>query len=73
MTDREGRVSDADDVYTCERCGKVRPRDWTCECGGEGRGDKAGTELAGWDPAATQTSRPRLRLVQRPTPPDQPA
>jgi hypothetical protein len=66
-------VSEADDVYTCERCGKVRPRSWTCDCGGEGKGGEAGTELAGWDPATTQSSRPRLRLVQRPTPPDQPA
>jgi hypothetical protein len=64
---------DSDEVYTCERCGKVRPRTWTCDCGGEGKGGQAGTELAGRDPATTRSSRPRLRLVPRSTPPDQPA
>jgi hypothetical protein len=63
----------SDEVYTCERCGKVRPKTWTCECGGEGQGGTPRAELAGWDPATTESSRPRLRLVQRPTPPDQPA
>jgi hypothetical protein len=67
------KADDSDEVYTCERCGKVRPRTWTCDCGGEGEGGQARAELAGWDPVTTRSDRPRLRLVQRPAPPDQPA
>ncbi|HEY2956632.1 MAG TPA: hypothetical protein VGM21_00260 [Actinomycetota bacterium] len=63
-----GEADGTDEVYTCERCGKVRPAGWTCACGGEGQGGRA--ELPGWDPATTSGSRPRLRLVQRPAPPD---
>jgi hypothetical protein len=69
-------VSEADgsgEVYTCERCGKVRPRTWTCDCGGQAREQKAPAELPDWDPATTRTPRSRLRLVARPEPPDQPA
>jgi hypothetical protein len=63
-------VSEADgtgEVHTCERCGKVRPAGWTCACGGEGRGGQAPAP-PGWDPATTSSSRPRLRLMQRPAP-----
>ena len=63
-----GEADGTEEVHTCERCGKVRPAGWTCACGGEGQG-RAPAELPGWDPATTSSSRPRLRLVQRPGPP----
>jgi hypothetical protein len=56
-----------DGTWTCERCGAVRPANWTCDCGGEGRGQRIIPE--GWDPDLTRTSRPRLGLIARPTPP----
>jgi len=64
-------VNEADEVHTCERCGKVRPAGWTCSCGGEGQGAQAPAALPDWDPATTRSSRPRLRLVQRPAPDDE--
>ncbi len=63
-------MTEADEVHTCERCGKVRPAGWTCTCGGEGQGAPAPAALADRDPATTRSTRPRLRLVQRPAPPD---
>jgi hypothetical protein len=66
-------VAEADgseEVHTCERCGKVRPAGWTCACGGEGQAAPVPPALAERDPATTRSTRPRLRLVQRPEPPD---
>jgi hypothetical protein len=60
-----GEADGTEEVRTCERCGKVRPAGWTCACGGEGQG-RSPAGLPGWDPATTTSSRPRLRLVQRP-------
>jgi hypothetical protein len=59
-TEREGS-------WTCERCGAVRPADWTCSCGGEGKGERIVPE--GWDPELTRTGRPRLGLIARPEEP----
>ena len=68
MTEADG----SDEVHTCERCGKVRPAGWSCACGGEGQGQGGQAPAAppDWDPATTSSPRPRLRLVQRPAPPD---
>ena len=60
------RATEQEGTWTCERCGAVRPADWTCSCGGEGKGERIVPE--GWDPELTRTSRPRLGLVARPEP-----
>ena len=69
-SNRKGRgvaeTTEQEGTWTCERCGAVRPADWTCSCGGEGRGERVVPE--GWDPELTRTSRPRLGLVARPEP-----
>jgi hypothetical protein len=68
---REGGVEETTEqegTWTCERCGAVRPADWTCSCGGNGKGERIVPE--GWDPDLTRTSRPRLGLVARPQPPE---
>jgi hypothetical protein len=65
----EGAVAETTEqegTWTCERCGAVRPADWTCSCGGDGKGERLVPE--GWDPELTRTSRPRLGLVARPEP-----
>lgn len=63
--------------YTCERCGKVKPVDSACGCGGHGQGHGQGSGPMmplpeGWDPSLTRTSRPRLRLVPGPEHPKNP-
>jgi hypothetical protein len=46
---------------TCAVCGKERPADWRCGCGG---GDAPGPIVPkGWDPALTRGTGPRLPLV----------
>jgi hypothetical protein len=68
--DREGGVTDTSEqegTWTCERCGAVRPANWTCSCG-DGKGERIVPE--GWDPELTRTSRPRLGLIARPDPAD---
>jgi hypothetical protein len=68
--DREGGVAETTEqegTWTCERCGAVRPANWTCSCGGDGKGDRIVPE--GWNPELTRTSRPRLGLIARPEPP----
>jgi hypothetical protein len=69
-SNRKGRgvaeTTEQEGTWTCERCGAVRPADWTCSCGGEGKGERVVPE--GWDPELTRTSRPRLGLVARPEP-----
>jgi hypothetical protein len=68
---REGGVgtSGQEGTWTCERCGAVRPASWTCNCGGNGKGERIVPE--GWDPELTRTSRPRLGLIARPQPPSE--
>lgn len=56
------RSEDADGFYTCERCGKRKPLDFTCSCGGHGGGEPLVPE--GWDPELTRSSRPRLSIVR---------
>lgn len=66
---REGGMeTEREETWTCERCGAVRPANWTCECGGNGGGRRIVPE--GWTPELTRTSRPRLDLVARPQPPE---
>jgi hypothetical protein len=69
LSDREGGVAETTEEgsWTCERCGAVRPANWTCSCGGDGKGDRIVPE--GWNPDLTRTSRPRLGLIARPDPP----
>ena len=70
---REGgveRTTEQEGTWTCERCGAVRPANWTCGCGGNGKGERIVPD--GWDPELTRTSRPRLGLVARPEPPEPP-
>ena len=62
-------TTDAEGSWTCERCGAVRPANWACSCGGEGKGQATVPE--GWDPELTRSSRPRLGLVARPEPREQ--
>jgi hypothetical protein len=57
------RTEDADGFTTCERCGKRKPVDFTCACGGHGDGGPVVPE--GWDPELTRSSRPRLSIVRR--------
>jgi hypothetical protein len=64
--DGVAETTEQEGTWTCERCGAVRPADWTCSCGGEGKGERVVPE--GWDPELTRTSRPRLGLVARPEP-----
>jgi hypothetical protein len=61
-------TTEQEGTWTCERCGAVRPADWTCSCGGDGKGERLVPK--GWDPELTRTSRPRLGLVARPEPPE---
>jgi hypothetical protein len=68
---REGGVEETTEqegTWTCERCGAVRPADWTCSCGDNGKGERIVPD--GWDPDLTRTSRPRLGLIARPQPPE---
>lgn len=70
---------DGDAGVVCPTCGKVRPSAEVCGCG-QGGGPAV---PAGWDPALTRTSRPRLPLTapatggssagsgRTPAPPDQ--
>jgi hypothetical protein len=64
--EREGRpAADAPDgtTTTCPVCGKERPADFQCGCGG---GDSPGPMVPeGWDPALTRRTGPRLPLVGR--------
>jgi hypothetical protein len=62
------RTTEQEGTWTCERCGAVRPADWTCSCGGDGKSERLVPE--GWDPELTRTGRPRLGLVARPEPPE---
>jgi len=75
MTDA-GRSDSDDGFFTCERCGKVKPVSFVCACGGQGQGHGPGPGgpviPEGWDPALTQTSRPRLRIVLGPETPENP-
>jgi len=55
---------DGEQTTTCPVCGKERPADWQCGCGGGG--DTPGpTVPEGWDPALTRGTGPRLPLVGR--------
>jgi hypothetical protein len=46
---------------TCVVCGKERPADWQCGCGG----DTPPMVPEGWDPALTRGTGPRLPLTGR--------
>lgn len=50
---------EGDTGVVCATCGRVRPSAEVCGCG-QGGGP---TVPAGWDPALTRTSRPRLPLT----------
>jgi hypothetical protein len=56
-----------DGFFVCERCGKVKPIEAACACGGKGQGE-GGEPLVpeGWDPELTRGARPRLKIVARP-------
>ncbi len=62
------RTEDAEGHYTCERCGKRRPLDFTCACGHGGEP----VVPEGWDPELTRSSRPRLSIVPGPERSDRP-
>jgi hypothetical protein len=47
---------------TCAVCGKERPADFQCGCGGDSPGPMV---PEGWDPALTRGTGPRLPLVGR--------
>jgi len=64
MEDGVTRSEDAEGYYACERCGKRKPVDFTCACGGHGGGEPVVPE--GWDPELTRSSRPRLSIVPGP-------
>jgi hypothetical protein len=55
-----------DGFFVCERCGKVKPIDSACTCGGKGHGEGEPLVPEGWDPEPTRSARPRLKLVSRP-------
>jgi hypothetical protein len=54
--------------YVCERCGKVKPVDSACGCGGQGHGEGAPAALEGQDPELVRGGGTRLKLVARPEP-----
>jgi hypothetical protein len=61
---RTGVAEIEDGYFVCERCGKVKPVDAACGCGGKGDGEPLVPE--GWDPELTRGGRPRLDIVARP-------
>ena len=52
--------------YVCERCGKVKPVDSACSCGGQGHGEGTPAALEGQDPELVRGGGTRLKLVARP-------
>jgi hypothetical protein len=60
----------AEELYTCERCGRVRPVAAACACGGQGQGRPGPIVPPGWDPALTRGGGTRLQLVPGRRPPE---
>jgi hypothetical protein len=70
VAEQQPTPGQAEERYTCERCGRVKPVGAGCACGGhgqpaQGHGAAEVDAPGGWDPEPRGGGRPRLRIVAR--------